>query len=191
MFVQKVIAYSAIALLGAGGLHLAWSNVDFSPASRGETFTQLSIADAVSSDDIEMVSSWTPEEEERLRQEVGKVWGKEEVRVPERKEYVKYTQDYQARADVDFENGVLRVETVDTVNPVRSLKEAVVSTLLTPGDYTRVDLYSSKEPPMDGTPFLYGQVLDDEGRPIRFGQRAASYAAEKIRDNAEKRKIMV
>ncbi len=191
MFVQKIIAYSAIALLGAGGLHLAWSNVDFRPVSRGETVSQLSIADAVSSDDIEMVSGWTPEEEERLRQEVGKVWGKDEVRVPERKEYVKYTQDYRARADVDFENGVLRVETLDTVNPVRSLKEAVVSTLLTPGDYTRVDLYSAKDPPMDGTPFLYGQVLDDEGRPIRFGQRAAAYAAEKIRDKVEKRKITV
>ena len=66
MFVQKIIAYSAIALLGAGGLHLAWSNVDFRPVSRGETVSQLSIADAVSSDDIEMVSTWTAEDEERV-----------------------------------------------------------------------------------------------------------------------------
>lgn len=191
MLGRKILAYSTIALLGAGGLHLAWGNVDFDFANRLETISQLSIAQSVSSEDLDMNPSWTPEDEERLRQEVSKVWGEDEVRVPERTEYVKYTQDYRARADVDFEEGVLVVETVDTVNPVRSLKEAIVSTLLTPGDYTRVDLYSAKDPPMDGAPFLYGQVRDKDGQPVRFGPRAAAYAAETIRDKAERRRIDV
>ena len=191
MFGQKIIAYSAITLIGAGGLHLAWADADLSAVSRGEVVRQLSIAQSVSSDDLDMSSSWTPEAEERLRQEVSKVWGQDEVRVPERREYVKYTQDYQARADVDFENGTLVVETVDTVNPVRSLKEAIVSTLLTPGDYTRVDLYSAKDPPAEGTPFLYGQVLDKDGRPIRFGPRASAYAAQLLQDKSEQRRIAV
>lgn len=191
MFGQKALAYSFITLLGAGGLHLAWGNVDFSPTSREQTITQLSIAESVSSDDLDFSPRWTPEAEEHLRQEVSKVWGKDDARVPERTEYVKYTQGYRARADVDFENGVLVVETVDTGNPVRSLKEAIVSTLLTPGDYTRVDLYSAKDPPQDGTPFLYGQVLDKDGRPIRFGQRASAYATEAIREKVEKVSIDV
>ncbi len=192
MFTQKLIAYSAITLIGAGGLHLAWADVDLRPAlGRSETVQQLSIAQSVSSNDIDMSPRWTPEAEEHLRQEVGKVWGRDEVRLPERKEYVKYTQDYRTRADVDFENGVLVVETVDTVNPARSLKEALVSTLLTPGDYTRVDLYSAKEPPVGGTPFLYGQVRDKNGQPIRFGARANAYAADVLQGKTESRRIEV
>jgi membrane-bound lytic murein transglycosylase C len=192
MFIQKVTAYAAIALIGAGGMHLTWADVDLSPSSNREyAITQLSFAQSVSSDDIDMSSRWTPEAEVHLRQEVSRVWGANEVRVPETREYVKYTQGYRARADVDFENGVLVVETVDTINPVRSLKEAVVSTLLTPGDYTRVDLYSDKEPPMDGTPFLYGHVLDSEGRPIRAGVRASAYADQLLETRAESRRITV
>ena len=192
MFGQKFIAYSAITLIGAGGLHLAWANADLRPAVvRNNAVQQLSIAQSVSSEDIDMSTRWTPEAEEHLRREVSKVWGRDEVRVPERKEYVKYTQDYRARADVDFEKGVLVVETVDTVNPVRSLKEAIVSTVLTPGDYTRVDLYSDKAPPADDTPFLYGQVRDKDGQSIRFGARANAYAAEVLQGNAERRRIEV
>ena len=192
MFGQKFIAYSAITLIGAGGLHLAWANADLRPApGRGDTIQQLSIAQSVSSDNIDMSPRWTPEAEEHLRKEVSKVWGRDEVIVPERKEYVKYTQDYRTRADVDFENGVLVIETVDTVNPVRSLKEAIVSTVLTPGDYTRVDLYSDREPPADGTPFLYGQVRDKDGQPIRFGARANAYAAEVLQGSTESRRIEV
>ena len=191
MFGQKALAYSLITLLGAGGLRLAWGNVDLNFTSPAQSVSQLSIAESVSSDNLDFGPRWTPEAEERLRQEVGKVWGDEEVRVPERTEYVKYTQDYRARADVDFEKGVLVVETVDTANPVRSLKEAIVSTLLTPGDYTRVDLYSAKDPPQDGEPFLYGQVRDKDGRPIRFGQRATAYATDAMQGKIEKRRIDV
>jgi len=36
---------------------------------------------------------------------VGKTWGKKEVQLPERKKYVKYTQNYKSRAIVDFDSG--------------------------------------------------------------------------------------
>ncbi|HSQ92184.1 MAG TPA: murein transglycosylase domain-containing protein, partial [Nitrospiraceae bacterium] len=52
---------------------------------------------------------------------VGKTWGKKEVQLPERKKYVKYTQNYKSRAIVDFDSGEILVETLDDQDPQRSL----------------------------------------------------------------------
>ncbi len=65
---------------------------------------------------------------------VGKTWGKKEVQLPERKKYVKYTQNYKSRAIVDFDSGEILVETLDDQDPQRSLKNAVITTILTPED---------------------------------------------------------
>jgi membrane-bound lytic murein transglycosylase C len=65
---------------------------------------------------------------------VGKTWGKKEVQLPERKKYVKYTQNYKSRAIVDFDSGEILVETLDDQDPPRSLKNAVITTILTPQD---------------------------------------------------------
>jgi membrane-bound lytic murein transglycosylase C len=76
---------------------------------------------------------------------VGKTWGKKEVQLPERKKYVKYTQNYKSRAIVDFDSGEILVETLDGQDPPRSLKNAVITTILTPQDPRSVDLFSDKE----------------------------------------------
>jgi membrane-bound lytic murein transglycosylase C len=39
---------------------------------------------------------------EALTGEVSKRWGTKEVKLPEQKTYVKYTQNYRSRAIVDF-----------------------------------------------------------------------------------------
>ena len=82
---------------------------------------------------------------EALGGKVGEKWGKKEVKLPEQKKYVKYTQNYKSRAIVDFDKGDILVETVDDQDPRRSLKNAVVTTLLTPQDPRAVDLFSDKE----------------------------------------------
>jgi membrane-bound lytic murein transglycosylase C len=113
-----------------------------------------------------------------LRGEVGKQWGKKEVKVPERKKYVKYTQNYRSRAIVDFDAGQIVVETLDERSPQASLKTAIVTTLLTPDDPRSVDLFSDKEITLtsDREPYLLGLVVDRNRNPIRTPAEAESFA---------------
>src|ERR1700752_3208952 len=57
---------------------------------------------------------------EALGGKVGETWGKKEVKLPEQKKYVKYTQNYKSRAIVDFDKGDILVETIDDQDPRRS-----------------------------------------------------------------------
>lgn len=57
-----------------------------------------------------------------LSGEVGKKWGQKEVKLPEQKKYVKYTQNYRSRAIVDFDAGTIVIETLDDKDPRTSLK---------------------------------------------------------------------
>lgn len=113
-----------------------------------------------------------------LTGKVGEQWGKKEVQLPERKKYVKYTQNYQSRAIVNFDSAEIVVETLDQKNPENSLRQAVITTLLTPHDPRAVDLFSDKEIVLtaDKEPYLLGLVLDQQGRPIRTPPDAESFA---------------
>ena len=110
---------------------------------------------------------------------VGKTWGKDEVKLPERKKYVKYTQNYKSRAIVDFDAGEILVETLDEQDPQRSLKNAVITTILTPQDPRAVDLFSDKEIVLTGDkePYLFGLVLDQQRKPVRTPADAEPFAA--------------
>jgi membrane-bound lytic murein transglycosylase C len=110
---------------------------------------------------------------------VGKTWGKKEVQLPERKKYVKYTQNYKSRAIVNFDSGEILVETLDDQDPQRSLKNAVITTILTPEDPRAVDLFSDKEIILtdDKEPYLLGLVLDQQNRPMRTPEEAEPFAA--------------
>ena len=109
---------------------------------------------------------------------VGKTWGTKEVQLPERKKYVKYTQHYKSRAIVNFDSGEILVETLDDQDPQRSLKNAVITTILTPEDPRAVDLFSDKEIVLtDGkTPYLFGLVLDQQNKPMRTPEEAELFA---------------
>jgi membrane-bound lytic murein transglycosylase C len=110
---------------------------------------------------------------------VGKTWGKDEVKLPERKKYVKYTQNYKSRAIVDFDAGEILVETLDDQDPQRSLKNAVITTILTPQDPRAVDLFSDKEIVLTGDrePYLFGLVVDQQNKPVRTPAEAEPFAA--------------
>lgn len=116
------------------------------------------------------------------------VWGKDDARTPQPKEYVKYTQNYLSRASVDFDTGLITVETVDTKRPFESLKNAIVTTLLTPGDPRAVDLYSATPVKLGDTPFLLGEVKDFEGKDVRWEWRAKRFANHLIKHNIKTRK---
>lgn len=113
---------------------------------------------------------------EELDQTVNKIWGKGNSELPEKKKYVKYINDYQARTVVDFDRGLVRVETINIDAPIDALKKAVTTTLLTTSDPTKTDIFSSAEPNTDGVPFLYPQVMDHDGKIVRYDWRAQRYA---------------
>ncbi|MDD5300724.1 MAG: murein transglycosylase domain-containing protein [Gallionella sp.] len=114
-----------------------------------------------------------------LRGNAGKKWGKKETRLPDRTNYVKYTQGYLSRAIVDFDHGEITVETLDEKNPDSSLKDAIVTTLLTPDDPRAVDLFSDSSIKLTGerNPYLLDLVLDDKGRAIATPEQAERFAA--------------
>ena len=105
-----------------------------------------------------------------------KNWGEDNVKVPDKKEYVKYMQNYKSRALVDFDNGIVTVETLDEVNSKKSLKNAIVTTLLLPDDPRSADLFGAREIKLGETPYLLGEVKDDQGKDIRYSWRAGRYA---------------
>ena len=59
-----------------------------------------------------------------LRSVVGETWGKDEAREPAPREYVKYLSGYRSRAMVDFDAGLVTVETLDDADPAASLRRA-------------------------------------------------------------------
>lgn len=118
-------------------------------------------------------------------------WGKGDAREPQPKQYVKYTQNYLSRASVDFEAGQILVETLDQDAPVKSLREAIVTTLLTPYDPRAVDMYSSGPVTLGGTPFLLGEVKDGRGQDIRTEAQAETFARQLLADGPLERPASV
>lgn len=117
-----------------------------------------------------------------LTGKVRQTWGEKEVKVPEQKKYVKYTQNYMSRTIVDFDNGTIVVETLDDKAPKESLKNAIITTLLTPDDPRSVDLFSDKPVTLtsDHSPYLLGLVLDQSGQPIRTPAQAEAFAISSL-----------
>jgi membrane-bound lytic murein transglycosylase C len=124
-----------------------------------------------------------------LRGEVRKSWGKGEVVIPDNKRYVKYTQNYKSRAIVHFDSGTVTVETLDIASPQQSLKNAIVTTLLTPDDPRAVDLYSDKGITLSGTPYLYGLLEDHDNKAIGTPWRAERYADYLLKMHTQQRTI--
>ncbi len=107
---------------------------------------------------------------------IQKRWGKQGVKVAGKSNYVKYIDNYLSRAEVNFDKGMITIETVASTDPESHLKNAIVTTLLTPDDPAHVDLFSSKEIRLEGQPFLYRQVLDQDKKPIQWSWRANRFA---------------
>lgn len=124
---------------------------------------------------------------------VKRTWGNKEVKLPERTKYIKYTQNYRSRAIVDFDAGEVTVETLDDKDPAGSLKNAIVTTLLTPDDPRAVDLFSDKSVALTGDqePYLLGLVLDQQGKPVRTPEQAERFAASLMEKQAGTRTVEV
>lgn len=123
-----------------------------------------------------------------LESVVGRKWGKQNTQQPSAKKYVKYSNDYQARAIVDFEQGTVKVETIALTNTVSLLQQAIVMTLLTSSDPDKTDIFTSEAPILEGEPFLYQQVLDQDKLPIKYSWRANRFARYLVSNRLQKRR---
>lgn len=103
-------------------------------------------------------------------------WGEDNVKLPKQKEYVKYMQNYKSRALIDFDRGLVTVETLDEKQTIKSLHNAIVTTLLLPDDPRAADLFNAKKIKLGKTPYLLGEVKDDQHKNIRYSWRANRYA---------------
>jgi membrane-bound lytic murein transglycosylase C len=127
-----------------------------------------------------------------LKTNVQKRWGQNDAKVANKTVYVKYTQGYNSRVVTDFDHGFLTVETVDDKNPDASLRSAIVAALLTSNDPAAVDLFSDKEVTVEANrrPYLYGLVVDNQGKPIRTREQAEHFAdylmAQKVQTKSNK-----
>ncbi|BDX08621.1 murein transglycosylase domain-containing protein [Planctobacterium marinum] len=113
---------------------------------------------------------------DELRGKAKDKWGEEDTEIPDNDTYVKYTQDYQARAIIDFRAGYVTVETINAQDYKTQLREAIITTLLTTDDPNSTDIFSDETPQFTGEPFLHGQALDQDGVAIRFPWRAGRFA---------------
>jgi len=105
------------------------------------------------------------------------LWGFNEVLIAGPKDYVKYTDQYQTRSHINFDEGTITVETISATDPAAHLRAAIVKTLLMGDDPGSIDLYSDTDDiTISKQPFLYGQVLDNNGEAIRWQWRAEKYA---------------
>lgn len=91
--------------------------------------------------------------------------------------------NYKSRALIDFDKGIVTVETLDDKNSKNSLKEAIVTTLLLPDDPRAADLFGTKPIKLGGTPYLYGEIKDDQNKDIRYSWRANRFANVLIKNS--------
>lgn len=124
-----------------------------------------------------------------LIENITSVWGEKNVKVPQKTEYVKYLQNYKSRALIDFDKGIVTVETLDDKNPKSSLKNAIVTTLLLPDDPRAVDLFGSDKVKLGGTPYLLGEVKDDQSKDIRYSWRANRFADILLKKDLKQKRI--
>lgn len=105
------------------------------------------------------------------------IWGMKEVLIAGPKDYVKYTDSYITRSHINFDAGTITIETISGTEPAAHLRRAIVTTLLMGDDPGSVDLYSdANDVQISKEPFLYGQVVDHTGQPIRWQGRAEKFA---------------
>ncbi len=119
---------------------------------------------------------------------VAKQWSNEDVSLPSAQTYVRYSNHYKSKASINFSTGAIRMETIDTQNPAKSLERAITHTLLLPQDPSKIDLYSDDDFTFDGKPFLAGLIKDNEGEDILTQWRAERYAKYLIENTLKTRK---
>lgn len=125
-----------------------------------------------------------------VRKESGAKWGKRESAVlPSRTRYVKYTENYRNRVVVDYDAGTILIEQLDEAQAKEKLRNAAVVALLTPDDPGAVDLFSDKEIPVGGKPYLQDLVVDQDDVVLKTRDDIDRYADYLVTNQLHSRTI--
>ena len=125
--------------------------------------------------------------QDNYRHQVSRLWSDSNDAFSSNYRYIKYTNDYHSRTIINFKQGTVRVETLAQQNSLQYLKQAIEYALLAPEQPLYTDFYTSHAAEIKGTPFLYQQVKDNNGKAIKWHWRATRYASYLIK---HKRKQM-
>ena len=127
-----------------------------------------------------------------VQKESGAKWGKRESGVlANRTRYVKYTENYKNRVVVDYDAGTIVIEHLDEDKAKEKLRNAAVVALLTPDDPGAVDLFSDKEIPLGGKPYLQELVVDEDNVVIKTREDIDRYADYLVANKLQSRTIDV
>ena len=122
----------------------------------------------------------------QFSQNIDQIWGVNELLVASRKDYVKYTDNYNTRSHISFEDGQMSIETLGDTS---RLHNSIVHTLLMGGDAKGIDLFASGDVPISPRPFLAGQVVDNLGGSITNVTTANNFADYLIQNKLKKRRL--
>ena len=188
---MKKILCSAIALLALTGCSkndiytLTKAAITKNPAALKSLGTSKAIGYATNPKQLKKDLQFL----EEFIDNIASIWGEDNVQVPKKKEYVKYMQNYKSRALIDFDKGIVTIETIDIKNTKNSLQEAIVTTLLLPDDPRAADLFGANKVKLGATPYLLGEVKDDQNKNIRYEWRANRFAKRLIQNQIKTKTI--
>ncbi|XNM86481.1 murein transglycosylase domain-containing protein [Escherichia coli] len=103
------------------------------------------------------------------------------------KDYVKYTDQYQTRSHINFDDGTITIETIAGTEPAAHLRRAIIKTLLMGDDPSSVNTIPTLMILRFRKNLLYGQVVDDTGQPIRWEGRASNFADYLLKNHLQSR----
>lgn len=126
--------------------------------------------------------------QEVLHTYVSEQWGETDAQTATQTLFVKYTNHYKNRATIDFEKGIVQVETLESDNPKEALQRAIVATLLAPFNPDGIEITNDSEIHIGARPYLADYIKDNEGKEILYEWRANRYAQYLIANNLQKSK---
>lgn len=123
----------------------------------------------------------------QLAHHIEEQWGPNEVVIAGSKDYVKYSNHYQTRAHINFQKGILTVETLTGEDPQACLRQAMRQILLMGEEACHRHLFDDEETLTSLHPFLYEQVLDHQHRPIATPAQAECFTNNLLKYRLQQR----
>lgn len=117
-------------------------------------------------------------------------WGDEGYVQSSKHRLVKYLDDYNTKADIQFDNGKIVISTIASVDAKQRLHDAIVQVVLMPRNAEHIDLFTAKaissNSQSEGLLF-FGQILDHDQHSIEWQWRADRFANYLVENKLQKK----
>ncbi|MBX4180902.1 membrane-bound lytic murein transglycosylase MltC [Sodalis sp. CWE] len=124
----------------------------------------------------------------QLAHNIEDLWGPNEILINTSKVYINYTDQCKTRSHINFNTGLITVETIANSNPNIHLRAAIINSLLINNYLKMEDLHLEKNNiALSKKPFLHGQTFDHTGKVIRWKWRASRFADYLLRNQLQTR----